>query len=159
MLGAIAGAIGGSLASWGADHYEARAARKWQKHMSDTAHRREVNDLRLAGLNPILSAGGGARPLQGQPRRKLPISARLSPAPILPQLLGSKHLLVQNSPRGMPKRLPCPSSINDACTTGSIKTLNSAIYSTQASSRRKLALTPTSSLQPWASTQPVNLPR
>lgn len=32
----------------------------WQKMMSDTAHQREVNDLRSAGLNPILSVNAGA---------------------------------------------------------------------------------------------------
>ncbi|AXH76387.1 MAG: DNA pilot protein [Microviridae sp.] len=30
-----------------------------QKELANTAHQREVSDLRAAGLNPILSAGGG----------------------------------------------------------------------------------------------------
>jgi len=34
--------------------------RSWQTQMSNTAHVREVDDLRKAGLNPILSANSGA---------------------------------------------------------------------------------------------------
>lgn len=44
----------------------ARENREWQQKMSDTAHSREVADLKNAGLNPILSAtkglGGSSTP-------------------------------------------------------------------------------------------------
>lgn len=40
---------------------EANTARSWQKMMSDTSHQREVEDLKKAGLNPVLSANGGAQ--------------------------------------------------------------------------------------------------
>lgn len=38
---------------------EAAKSRDWQKMMSDTAHQREIKDLKAAGLNPVLSVMGG----------------------------------------------------------------------------------------------------
>lgn len=38
---------------------EAAKSRSWQEYMSNTAHQREIKDLKTAGLNPVLSAMGG----------------------------------------------------------------------------------------------------
>lgn len=54
-----AATIGGALSGQTAAKKEAQKNREFQLAMSSTAHQREVEDLRKAGLNPILSGTGG----------------------------------------------------------------------------------------------------
>lgn len=66
VVSAVGGILGGAMSNKGASSAN-DANRKmalqqmlFQYNMSNTAHRREVVDLRKAGLNPILSATGGS---------------------------------------------------------------------------------------------------
>lgn len=64
-MGMLDGLAAGGLSLLGgiAQNYSARSEssrnRSFQERMSNTAHRREVEDLRKAGLNPILSVNKG----------------------------------------------------------------------------------------------------
>lgn len=67
LLGGIVSAAGsffGGESRNKAQAEQAYAQQEFQRYMSNTAHQREVEDLRLAGLNPMLSlkSGGASTP-------------------------------------------------------------------------------------------------
>lgn len=75
-LGA-AGSIGQGLVSSAFNAWQAGKNREFQERMSNTAHQREVADLRKAGINPILSAklGGASTPLGATAQASVPEGA------------------------------------------------------------------------------------
>ena len=70
-MGAVAQGIYNAISQKAAMSYnsaEATANRNWQEHMSNTSYQRAVEDMRKAGINPILAyaQGGASTPSGGQ---------------------------------------------------------------------------------------------
>jgi hypothetical protein len=68
FLGGVAGGVASIAGQSSANRANARMAKEqmaFQGYQSNTAHQREVKDLEAAGLNPLISATGGASTSQG----------------------------------------------------------------------------------------------
>lgn len=81
---------GGALA-WERAQQAASAQRAWLAMMSNTAHQRQVRDLRLAGLNPILSVRGAGAAVPSAQAAAVPPpggQSMMSAMQLIPQLRG-----------------------------------------------------------------------
>lgn len=84
FLEGVGAGLGSAAGTFLAGSYNRRSAERmmgFQERMSSSSHRREVEDLKLAGLNPILSANAGSStPSGAQATLDNPVAAGISSA-------------------------------------------------------------------------------
>ena len=80
MFGSLIGGLVGNIFGNSQSQGNAKDQRNFEATQNATAHQRDVYDLKMAGLNPILSAGGSGAPSGGG-------SAAQSPMIDMPSIL------------------------------------------------------------------------
>lgn len=93
LIGAGAELLGG-ISSGLFGQSSANKQMRWQERMSNTAHQREVADLRAAGLNPILSASRGGASTPTGASATMP-----NPAAGMANTFSARNLLAQQQQR------------------------------------------------------------
>ncbi len=78
---------------------EAQKQRDWQERMASSAHQREVEDLRKAGLNPILSAtgSGSGTPSGAMPMVRSTMEAAASAAASTPRVMADLNKILADT--------------------------------------------------------------